>query len=202
MKRRQRVSGGWTPGYPTVLDVLHDRREFLRALGGAALFITLPGGCRPLGSPALAQRPQEADAMSREVGPALVPGEEVRTPGVVKTHIRIDEPAPVSGAGSEPGGTGVIAPSLVKNTFRKRAAALQKCYTDLLRRNPEATGRVVVEVAISPAGVAEATVVENTIDDAALGRCLVEKINAWRFPAPSGGGGAVFRVPVDFSLPR
>ncbi|MBM4372595.1 MAG: AgmX/PglI C-terminal domain-containing protein, partial [Deltaproteobacteria bacterium] len=62
--------------------------------------------------------------------------------------------------------------------------AVQRCYLDVVRRNPNAGGRLVLELTIAPNGRADVKVASDAVGDPAVASCVVQKIKSWRFPKP------------------
>lgn len=74
--------------------------------------------------------------------------------------------------------------SMVRNAIRAAQPALDLCYQNSLRANQNLRGRIVVSVSLQPNGeVAEARVVESTVDDAPVMSCIRRRLQALRLPA-------------------
>ena len=79
---------------------------------------------------------------------------------------------------------GRIDRAAVERYLRQRTVAVQRCYYDVVRRNPNAAGRLVLQLTIGTNGRASVKVAEDTIGDPAVARCVTGKIKSWRFPKP------------------
>ncbi len=79
---------------------------------------------------------------------------------------------------------GKIDRAAVEKYLRQRTVAVQRCYYDVVRRNPNAAGRLVLQLTIATNGRASVKVVKDTIGDPAVARCVTGKIKSWRFPKP------------------
>ena len=79
---------------------------------------------------------------------------------------------------------GKIDRAAVEKYLRQRTVAVQRCYYDVVRRNPNAAGRLVLQLTIGTNGRASVKVVKDTIGDPAVARCVTGKIKSWRFPKP------------------
>lgn len=85
-------------------------------------------------------------------------------------------------------GTGALDQAKISSVVRRRLGALNGCYEKQLKRNPELAGKVRVRFTILESGrVGDPTVVENTLGDAEIGRCIIARMGGWRFPRPDGG---------------
>jgi len=91
--------------------------------------------------------------------------------------------------------TGSINPKVLISVIRRNLGGIRSCYERLLKFNPNLSGRFYVEIAVGIDGtVTNVDVLEDSINDSDLSKCLVKKIYQWKFPPPSGG-------PFTFSYP-
>ncbi len=79
---------------------------------------------------------------------------------------------------------GKIDRAAVEKYLRQRTVAVQRCYYDVVRRNPNAGGRLVLELTIATNGRANVKVVSDSVGDSAVAKCVSQKIKSWRFPKP------------------
>jgi len=79
---------------------------------------------------------------------------------------------------------GKIDRAAVEKYLRQRTVAVQRCYYDVVRRNPNAAGRLVLQPTIATNGRASVKVVSDSIGDSAVAKCVTRKIRSWRFPKP------------------
>jgi len=95
----------------------------------------------------------------------------------------------------------------VRSTVREQFLPMAKgCYEELLLRQPNARGKLVLDVAVggdpSVGGVVESVKVapESTINDESTVTCIVESMMALVFDAPPEGHDRIdFKYPFDFS---
>ena len=79
---------------------------------------------------------------------------------------------------------GKIDRAAVEKYLRQRTVAVQRCYYDVVRRNPNAGGRLVLQLTIATNGRANVKVVSDSVGDSAVAKCVTRKIKSWRFPKP------------------
>jgi TonB family protein len=166
---------------------------------GPLLPLTAPGA--PLGprDTGLAQRP--GAALSRDAAPILStrhgfgPGEGGDPPVLAKRPhqehdvIALDTPR-VDGA---------LSQEIIKRVIDAQRAQVRYCYERQLQHLQGLGGRVVLRWIVGATGeVTQVQVLESSLDNAAVEQCLVERIKAWRFPPPAGGGVVEVRYPFVF----
>jgi TonB family protein len=96
---------------------------------------------------------------------------------------------------------GGIAPAEIRTVVREHTDELRGCYAQALAKVGQASGRVVVRFVIEPQGrVAAAHVAKNELGLPGVGCCVVQRVAAWRFPAPREGGYAVVEYPFTVRL--
>ena len=89
---------------------------------------------------------------------------------------------------SEASGTGVLNSSKITQVVRRRKGTVKACYEKQLERNPRLSGRVKLQFTILESGrVGSTRILEDTIGDAQVGRCIAGAMKRWRFPKPEGG---------------
>ncbi|MBK7153510.1 MAG: AgmX/PglI C-terminal domain-containing protein [Sandaracinaceae bacterium] len=92
---------------------------------------------------------------------------------------------------------GPLDSAIVRRVVTRNQAQILHCYEQLLNRQPEASGRVVVAFLITPSGsVASASVSENATGDATLASCMANAVRRWSYPAAE----AVTAVHFPFHL--
>ncbi len=95
---------------------------------------------------------------------------------------------------------GSLAPSGVRATVQIHLREVSACYQRALLTHPGLAGKLVVEISIGADGrVKRARVKSSTLTDAAVEACVLRQIEAWRFPAPVGGGEVVVVYPFLFT---
>jgi pSer/pThr/pTyr-binding forkhead associated (FHA) protein/outer membrane biosynthesis protein TonB len=96
-------------------------------------------------------------------------------------------------------GGGKLDREVVKEYIRKQLAKIRWCYQTAFQKKPDLEGKLTVSFVISPTGsVMKATVINSTLGDPELHKCIEGKVMTWKFPAPQGGG--VVKVNYPFVL--
>jgi len=72
--------------------------------------------------------------------------------------------------------------------IRARLAAIKACYENQLKRNPNLKGKIRIRfIVLETGGLAELSVVENTLGSAETASCIIVTMRGWRTPfRPSG----------------
>lgn len=102
---------------------------------------------------------------------------------------------------AEAGKSGGRSPASVLAVINSHKAAIEYCYQRALRSNPNLKGKISVRFVIRPDGsVGNVKVVESTMNNAGVERCIVSKIRRWRDfgPVDPSKGNAVFRQDYIF----
>ena len=95
-------------------------------------------------------------------------------------------------------GTGSLDQSQIKSVVTRRMGAINGCYEKQLKRNPKLAGKVRVQFTILESGrVSDVQIVEDTLGDSEVARCMTARMGGWRFPPPAGGTITV-RFPFIF----
>ena len=95
-------------------------------------------------------------------------------------------------APSEAFGTGVLDNNKISETVKRRMGAVKSCYERELKANPTLQGKVVMQFTIEESGrVATVDVKQDTMGDPAVGQCMKNAIEKWRFDRPEGGSVTV-----------
>jgi len=91
---------------------------------------------------------------------------------------------------------GSLSMEIIRRVIRSHRDQIKYCYSKELTRNPNLRGKVAVKFTISPKGyVQQATVSQTTLRNAAVERCITQKIRTWKFPEPKGGGIVIVNYP-------
>lgn len=91
---------------------------------------------------------------------------------------------------------GSLSMEIIRRVIRSHRDQIKYCYSKELTRNPNLTGKVSVKFTISPEGyVQQANVSKTTLRNAAVERCICQKIRTWKFPEPKGGGIVIVNYP-------
>jgi outer membrane biosynthesis protein TonB len=86
---------------------------------------------------------------------------------------------------------------LVRQVIDKNRLQIRYCYERELQRDHSLEGKVSVKWLIGGTGrVARVIILDSSLGNAAVLRCIEEKIMTWQFPAPAGGG----KVEVNYAF--
>lgn len=104
------------------------------------------------------------------------------------------------GSGGDIGGSGDFDANLVVKVIKTRIRAIQACYERELRRNPTLAGKVTIEFTIQPRGnVTNVKVTNNSTGDSAVGACVANTVQRFRFNPGPEGGSVTFSYPFVFA---
>lgn len=97
--------------------------------------------------------------------------------------------------------TGFADKDLIAKVVRRHQNEIRFCYESELQKSPDLAGKVTMRWVISPSGaVAMSEVAETTLNDAAVERCMTDRIRRWVFPVPEDAGDTVVNFPFIFSV--
>lgn len=89
---------------------------------------------------------------------------------------------------------------VIQSVIKRHLPQIRYCYEKVLIRSPTLFGKVATRFVIASNGqVQSAEITESTLGDAEVERCVVAKIQTWRFPRPRGEGIVVVRYPFVFT---
>jgi TonB family protein len=130
-------------------------------------------------------------ALSRAEGATKAQGEGGK---VVERVIKAKTPS--LGSGGDIGGSGEFDSALVVKMIKQRIGAIKACYERELKSNPTLAGKITIQFTIEERGnVSGVKVTDNSMGSDAVGSCVANAIERFRFnPGPSGGS-------VSFSYP-
>ncbi|MGC6415644.1 MAG: AgmX/PglI C-terminal domain-containing protein [Bradymonadia bacterium] len=87
----------------------------------------------------------------------------------------------------------------VRRIIRRSRNRFKYCYEQEMQRNPDLAGKIKVKFVISGQGkVLVAQVIENTMKNAKVGKCVQRMTSRLNFPAARGGGTTTVRYPFIF----
>lgn len=93
--------------------------------------------------------------------------------------------------------TGNETPELL-SALRGKAGQARGCYERALSHNSSLSGSVVVNVRVSPTGTAcSVSAGKDTLGDAAVSNCVLQRFKSGKFPKPKGGCVDV-ALPINF----
>ncbi len=111
------------------------------------------------------------------------------------------ERSPVATSGSAKRDT--LSRADIKRVIHSRYTMIKYCYERYLKRNPTLAGTVTLNFKVDPSGkVVQARVKQSTIQDPAVGQCIVGVARRWRFPETTSGSGATISYPFIFKPTR
>jgi len=85
----------------------------------------------------------------------------------------------------------------INEFIRGRSSILRRCYVKAARNRPEIGGKLVLKIYVALNGKISVKVVKNETGDAGLAKCVVAKLNRWKFPKPKGKT-AIVKIPLLF----
>jgi hypothetical protein len=86
----------------------------------------------------------------------------------------------------------------LRDALRLRGASAKGCYNKALLSNSTLQGKLTVAVRVSPSGAAcSASVAADSLGDAAVSSCILQKFRSGSYPKPKGGCVDV-QVPLNF----
>lgn len=94
---------------------------------------------------------------------------------------------------------GVMDPEEIRKVIAANSGQFRECYERSLARKPGLAGKLVISLGLTAEGRPGTVSIEETsLSDAAMERCVVERIQTLVFPPPKGGSAKV-RFPLIFS---
>jgi hypothetical protein len=91
---------------------------------------------------------------------------------------------------------GSLSMEVIRRVIRSHRDQIKYCYSRELTRDPNLAGKVAVKFTISPRGyITQAAVSQTSLNNAAVERCITQKIRTWKFPRPQGGGIVIVNYP-------
>jgi len=105
----------------------------------------------------------------------------------------------IGGRGSPITVHGALDRIAVQRVVRSRLGALAFCAEQARQSQPDAHGRVVLQLVVDGTGaVISATISSGPTTPPALGMCVAGQARRWQFPRPSDGGNVQIEIPVTF----
>lgn len=96
--------------------------------------------------------------------------------------------------------TGSLDKDIIRRIVRAHINEVRTCYNIGLKKDPTLAGEVTIAFTISGTGtVSSATVKDDTVPDAKVGKCIAKAVKRWVFPKPTGGGLVAVRYPFVLS---
>lgn len=83
---------------------------------------------------------------------------------------------------------GSLDKELIRKGIRQHISEVRLCYEKELTKDPNLTGRVIVQFTIGRTGkVTESRAVSTSLGSPAVESCITKSVESWVFPAPDGG---------------
>lgn len=148
----------------------------------------------------VAPQPKDPEPMLDAAPPPPPPEEEVAEPKAPEPEKKV-----ASTGGGTSGCSGACSGTLSaegQSALRAKGGQARGCYNRALRQDATLSGKMTLAVRISPSGsVCSASVVEDTLQDAAVSTCVTQMFRSGKFPPPQGGCAEV-NVPLNFVAPK
>lgn len=120
--------------------------------------------------------------------------------GVQKPGIAIVDDG-LSSAGDGASAAGRDSRSLMA-TVQRYVAGVRFCYDNALKKTPQLQGKIALQMDIAASGeVTDVRILDDTMGNAALERCIAQQVQSWRFPAIPAGT-VRFTLPLVFTPPQ
>jgi len=102
--------------------------------------------------------------------------------------------------GGDIAGSGEFDAMIVVRKIKSQIGAIKACYERELKSNPTLAGKVAIEFTIEERGtVSSVKVTTNSTGSTAVGRCVANAIERFRFSPGPQGGGVTFSYPFVFA---
>jgi len=88
---------------------------------------------------------------------------------------------------------GTLDRGAINKIVKQNSPAIQRCYLNALKTNPQLKGRIEVTWMINADGRAESVqITEDTVKDGGVTSCIKSVVSRWRFPKPEDPGIVAF----------
>ena len=115
-----------------------------------------------------------------------------------KGELSIEAPAEVEGSGRK---SVYRSPDAIQEILLRHVPAIRYCYERELKRFPDLKGKVTVRITVAPDGsVKEAVIVDSTLNNDRVERCILARIRLWKDfqPIDAEEGDVSFRQVYAF----
>jgi len=167
----------------------------LAAVGAAVLFLASPLGDRlgGLNKKTPVEAPAKTDEKNKTPLPTLrLKRDVLKAPAPPSEEPQL--PAPKVGGAR----TGALTNQEIEEAVTAKQSLCQRCWTQRLRDTPGLAGRTLLQFEITPRGkVQEVQVVESTLNDDLMLRCLVSVLERITF-REFDGGSITLTFPLSF----
>ncbi len=97
-----------------------------------------------------------------------------------------------------PRASGTLDPASIQAVVKSRLPEIRRCYERGKMDEPDLKGRVTVKISVSATGaVSSSTIETSTLGNGRVESCIIDAVQGWRFPAPTGGTFAVISYPFN-----
>lgn len=94
---------------------------------------------------------------------------------------------------------GCLTPRMIEGAVQRREPQVRACYQDALERHPTLSGRLALRIAIGKDGrISQITAKGESLRDAAMERCIEERLETLRFPPFEQCDAVVANFPFHF----
>lgn len=110
-----------------------------------------------------------------------------------KGEVMVEAPSELVGRGSR---SAYRSPEAIQEVLLEHNSAIRYCYERELKRNPNLKGKLSVRITVGADGhVTKAEIVNSTLNNARVERCILARIRLWKdfHPIDSGEGEITFR---------
>ena len=88
---------------------------------------------------------------------------------------------------------------VIAQYIKSKLGQILYCYERQLSANPDLFGKVAVKFTIGPSGQVEQQLIgDTTLKNATVEGCILNRVAAWKFPAPQGGTRVLVTYPFLF----
>jgi TonB family protein len=95
---------------------------------------------------------------------------------------------------------GSLSKALIRQVIHGQIAMIEQCADAYAR--PGGHGLIAVEFIIGTTGeITDAKIVESTLANERLEKCILAAPQYWHFPPPDGGGIVIVTYPFEISMP-
>jgi TonB family protein len=129
------------------------------------------------------------------------PGPHEKKVEPVEEHRNADSHVVVSGG--EPNVRGSLDRDIVQKIVRRHLGEVKYCYDQSITRAPAPGGRVAVQFTVTAGGqVSASSLMNTTLSNLRVEKCVLEAVRRWEFPKPPGGSIAIVMYPFTFTPPN
>jgi hypothetical protein len=95
--------------------------------------------------------------------------------------------------------TGGLDREIIAQYIKSQLGQILYCYERQLSANPDLFGKVAIKFTIGPTGGVEKQLIgDTTLKNATVEGCILNRVAAWKFPAPQGGTRVLVTYPFLF----